>query len=249
MELISLVEQQLHVCMQTLSSRCHSYYEYLKSIWLYLKSKKSVSTQFISLANQTPPTLSFKRIQIFIYHLLPKPSRSFDHLPPSRNNHIHPHNLCVSHFRSIIHPPTLNTEPSPTTWRRTVSKPGNHQEQTIISKGGENSKIGRSRKEERKKKEKTLSKMIYMKTYSIRSPQDPRANARHSGWSSRRVAVRWLSCMPRVRQPRCRSSWRRTGRAAPSSRRRLARRRGTRVDLVAEDGEHLEGVHGGGSRW
>lgn len=226
---------------------------HITNIWRvfdYIWRVKSVSTQFISLANQTPPTLSFKRIQIFIYHLLPKPSRSFDHLPPSRNNHIHPHNLCVSHFRSIIHPPTLNTEPSPTTWRRTVSKPGNHQRRANNNLEGrrklENREISKRGEE---KKEKTLSKMIYMKTYSIRSPQDPRANARHSGWSSRRVAVRWLSCMPRVRQPRCRSSWRRTGRAAPSSRRRLARRRGTRVDLVAEDGEHLEGVHGGGSRW
>lgn len=227
---------------------------HITNIWRvfdYIWRVKSVSTQFISLANQTPPTLSFKRIQIFIYHLLPKPSRSFDHLPSSRNNHIHPHNLCVSHFRSIIHPPTLNTEPSPTTWRRTVSKPGIHQRRANNNLEGRRKLEDREilKRGEEKKRKNSLENDIYMKTYSIRSPQDPRANARHSGWSSRRVAVRWLSCMPRVRQPRCRSSWRRTGRAAPSSRRRLARRRGTRVDLVAEDGEHLEGVHGGGSRW
>lgn len=186
----------------------------------------------------------------FVYIHVPPTSKTFTFLRSSSTIAEQPHpptqSLCFA--LSIDHPATHTKHTKPS--HHVTKKPFRNQEitnedQHVISKRGGDSKI--ERKEEKKKK--TLSKMIYMKTYSIRSPQDPRANARHSGWSSRRVAVRWLSCMPRVRQPRCRSSWRRTGRAAPSSRRRLARRRGTRVDLVAEDGEHLEGVHGGGSRW
>lgn len=201
MELISLVEQQLHVYMQTLWSRCHSYYEYLKSIWLYLKSKKSVSTQFISLANQTPPTLSFKRIQIFIYHLLPKPSRSFDHLPPSRNNHIHPHNLCVSHFRSIIHPPTLNTEPSPTTWRRTVSKPGNHQRRANNNLEGRRKLEDReiSKRGEEKKRKNSLENDIYenvLDSFSAGSPSKCATLRVILAEGGRSVVVLHAACSP-----------------------------------------------------
>lgn len=90
--------------------------------------------------------------------------------------------LCVSHFRSIIHPEpsTLNTlKRGHHVTKNRGREPRNHQRnaRTIISKGGEKNFSRMSKRGEGRKKKKEND--IYMKTYSIRSPQDRRANARH----------------------------------------------------------------------